>query len=82
MKVYITKWWQSRGIVEAELDGSEIAIDAKCATVIMNGHRITVGKPHWDLSRAACVKRVRKLRDAKVAALHRQITRLSRMAIE
>jgi hypothetical protein len=77
MKVYITKFALTKGIVvaEGERDGKEAFIVR--GAVPWDVHKFKLGE--WHTDRDAALKRVDQMRQTKVVLAEREITRLRDM---
>ena len=81
MKVWITKYALTRGILQAdgEADGSMFEVtDSRHPGAL----KIYYHGDEWHIKRAAAVKRAEEMRRKKIASLRRQITRLEALIFE
>lgn len=70
MKVFITQYALTRGIIESE---AEIKNDM---AIIKGRHYVYHPKPHWHLSEQLAKQQGEKMRIAKIASLQKQIDKL------
>jgi hypothetical protein len=80
MKVYVTKYALTSGIIETEA--------RVCASVsgkmieTQGGYKQYFHKPDWYETKEEAVKRAELMRDKKIAALTKQIQKLQKMSFD
>ena len=75
MKIYITKYALTSGIIEDE--GKETEINGMIKAVGMN---MLILKPDWHESRDEAVKRANVMKEKKILSLKKQLTKVSKLS--
>jgi hypothetical protein len=84
MKVYITKYALTRGIIEAEVSRQRANEDGYVVVFWdggLNGENV-FGPTEWRWEREAAVARAEEMRKAKIASHKKQIARLEKLRFE
>ena len=78
MKVYITKYALTKGIIEKEVEPNT-SISDKMVTEIKNGHRNSYHKPFWYESKEEAIAHAEILRKAKLNSLKKSISKIEKL---
>ena len=78
MKIYVTKYAVTRGILEAEA----IDVTDDCAVVRFGGMRHYLGVRDWHLDLPSALDRAEEMRLAAVASARRKIEKLEAMRFD
>lgn len=77
MKVYITKYALTKGIIEKEVEINESY--PKMATVIGDKYHSSFFKPYWYETKQQAIDHCEELKTKKIDSLHKQLKKLSRI---
>ncbi len=76
MKIWVTKWALTRGILD--YDSAEVSASDGKVSINMGSYLLHFHKPFWHTTREAAVEHANQLCVRKIAALKKQIKKLSK----
>lgn len=77
MKVYITKYALTTGIIESEAD--IIERDPKMIYTVINSYNVYFFKPDWHQNKNEAIYKAEEMRKKKIASLEKQIEKLKKL---
>lgn len=76
IKIYVTKYWQTLGVVEREVERIEAGGYVRVLSPIFDHHYLTLSRRDYFLRRDHAVNDCARRRDKKVKTMMEQISRL------
>lgn len=82
MKVYITRWALTKGIMEEEAEISPVAPTMVTVNGAHSGYSYYAHKPYWHLTRAEAVAHANQMLKVKLESLKRSLRKFEAMEFE